>query len=279
MEPSPKSLTMKSLLLTLSILLSATALVVALVPSRSMARDSQDPELDARLGALSERIAALEALEQGAEPAVLAAPPATQVGPMTSKREALAGEDLRAFQERLDSLEQWVRGYETERERLDERSREGIVKRFEQMNQEQVAQALERKIEVLADQALNRDLSEHERLQALGWMRDVASKVEADPRLEVLDEMIYLGNASAEASVRADVWRQLDGVVDDRLLPALLAALRSDPDRRAREEAAETLAEYLPNEAAREGLRQAAEVDPDERVRSQALRSLSGGGK
>jgi HEAT repeat protein len=72
------------------------------------------------------------------------------------------------------------------------------------------------------------------------------------------------------------VWRQLSGVTDRRLLQPLLDALAFDTSVNAREEAAETLSDFLPDPAAESALRHAADNDPDEGVREDAREYLDG---
>ena len=108
-----------------------------------------------------------------------------------------------------------------------------------------------------------------ERLQALRFLRFQQHGNE-EARLLVLDAMMHLGVNAAEGSVRADVWRQMSGMTDARLLPALLDALAYDPVAEVREEAAETLIDFLPDPTVMAALQQAANNDPDGDVRRQA---------
>jgi len=89
--------------------------------------------------------------------------------------------------------------------------------------------------------------------------------------------MIALVHRSEDGDVRADVWRQMDGVVDPLLATALLDTLANDPYAQAREEAAESLAPFLPDAGVESALRAAAQYDEDEDVRAQASSSLRGG--
>lgn len=115
-----------------------------------------------------------------------------------------------------------------------------------------------------------------EMLDALRELRFQRLADGTDARLPVMDEMIALAQRSENGDVRADVWRQMDGVVDPAFATALLDALANDPHAKAREEAAESLSPFLPDPGVESALRAAAEFDEDEGVRAQALRSLSG---
>jgi hypothetical protein len=118
--------------------------------------------------------------------------------------------------------------------------------------------------------------SEQERLQGLRALRGRRLEDGTDARLLVLDDMLELARGSQDGGVRADVWRQLSGVTDRRLLQPLLDALAFDTSVNAREEAAETLSDFLPDPAAESALRHAAENDPDAGVREDARDYLDG---
>jgi len=91
----------------------------------------------------------------------------------------------------------------------------------------------------------------------------------------VVAEMIRIGAGSADPLRRADVWRQADARTKHQALaPALLQALASDPEPKVREEAAETLANYLERPEVRPALEHAAAHDADDDVRDQARRTL-----
>lgn len=117
-------------------------------------------------------------------------------------------------------------------------------------------------------------LTEEEMLTALRSLRGARSSNGTDPRLGVLPEMIRLAESSQDESARADVWRQLSGVTDPSLLQPLLRALQSDPSAKVREEAAETLGDFLPDANARDALQFAAENDASPDVRAQCYESL-----
>lgn len=127
--------------------------------------------------------------------------------------------------------------------------------------------------------ALVRDArrSEEERLRALGDLRGRFEPDGTDARLAVLDEMILLARTSVDAKTRADVWRQLSRVTDERLKQPLLDALAFDADAKAREEAAETLAGFRTDPVVDAALRAAAQNDASANVRRQANGSLAGG--
>jgi hypothetical protein len=72
------------------------------------------------------------------------------------------------------------------------------------------------------------------------------------------------------------VWRQLSHLTDPRLRQPLLDTLAYDEHAEAREEAAETLEDFLPDLGIEGALRLAAENDPDAGVRRQAASSLAG---
>ncbi len=87
---------------------------------------------------------------------------------------------------------------------------------------------------------------------------------------------LELARTLSKGETRADVWRQLSHVTDRRLRQPLLDALAYDEHAKAREEAAETLADFLPDRAVEGALRAAMENDVDAGVRRQAAESLAG---
>lgn len=119
--------------------------------------------------------------------------------------------------------------------------------------------------------------TEEERMRALGDLRGQREADGSDARLAVLDEMILLAQTSTNAKTRADVWRQMSHVTDPRLKRPLLDALSFDTSAKSREEAAETLADFLPDAQVDAALRAAAQNDTDQGVRRQAGASLAGG--
>ena len=125
--------------------------------------------------------------------------------------------------------------------------------------------------------------AEDARAAILDPASDEAAKLKAWARLRwesewgdaVLQEMIRVGETSQDEDVRADVWRQADGESRNTLLVGpLIRALQSDPAEKAREEAAETLANYLDEPGVKSALEDAAHNDSDKDVREQASESL-----
>ncbi|MBK7875589.1 MAG: hypothetical protein IPJ77_07535 [Planctomycetes bacterium] len=129
----------------------------------------------------------------------------------------------------------------------------------------------------LQKRARDTGLSELERLAALRELRGQRDANGADARLAVLDEILRLAQGSTDGNVRADTWRQLSHVTDPRLKAPLLDALALDVHAKSREEAAETLADFLPDAGVEAALRHAAENDADDAVRRQARVSRAGG--
>jgi len=92
---------------------------------------------------------------------------------------------------------------------------------------------------------------------------------------EVAAAMLRIFETSAESAVRADVLRHLHRSLPLGLAATVLRALQSDPERKVREEAAETLGPLRDDPSIRVALEHAAQNDPDLDVRAQALKSLS----
>ena len=166
---------------------------------------------------------------------------------------------LERLEELESSIERLVRAEEAERLSRESSNRE-------------VARSLDEWMRTAMDPSSTTD----QKLQALRRLRGRTSPDGADARLPVLPAMIELVQTSDDPDARADVWRQLSHCTDVSLLVPLLDSLTSDPSARVREEAAETLADFLPNPGVEAALRFAAENDASDRVRQQSLASLDG---
>ncbi len=124
---------------------------------------------------------------------------------------------------------------------------------------------------VLKARILDTALTPGQRLAALRTLRFSAP---LERTAEVVESMLLLMEASADAEVRADICRQLDKVTDPRFQAALLFRVQRDPSPKVREEAAESLGPLAGDPAVKLALEQAAAGDADEAVRRQAERSL-----
>ena len=133
-----------------------------------------------------------------------------------------------------------------------------------------LAERLER-VEASRAVLLNPNATTPELLAAHATLRSVPGAYTP----EMVARLVDLGAHATEARERADVWRQFDGATRlPALVDPLLSALRFDEHHDPREEAAETLAEYLDVPGVREALRFAGDNDPHEEVRRQARGSL-----
>ncbi len=112
--------------------------------------------------------------------------------------------------------------------------------------------------------------SSMEKLEALRLLRSADARSD-----DVVLAMIAVYDNESDPRIRADVFRQLDGVNTPELREPLLHAVSEEEVPDVREEAAETLAHFLPDENVREWLEYLRDNDPDEDVREQAGRSLS----
>jgi HEAT repeat protein len=121
---------------------------------------------------------------------------------------------------------------------------------------------------------LNPEAAVAERLAALRALRAANGRTN-----DIVQAMLKLQATSADANVRADVFRQLSGVTDPVMKPHLINGMLKDNDAKVREEAAETLAPFWSDPYVQSALRSAAENDPDEKVRKQALESLEKKGR
>ena len=263
----------------MALALAGVALVLTFLPRGSSGADPAVPaapadgtsltRLHRRLDDLTQRIEEIESDLELRAPVSLTAP----------EREAEApGAEVEARMERLEALLQ-ERTSRAERSGADGDASERQQQLEQLMRGDVDAEREERARIVEQMNGIARDPNEpeRERLRALRYLRFQRLADGSDARLGVLPDMIALGEASESGEVRADVWRQLSGVTDASLLGPLLDALARDPFPKAREEAAETLAGFLPDPEVEDALRFAADVDEDRGVREQARAALSGG--
>ncbi len=216
--------------------------------------------LDQRLQILQELIASQS--ERALSPTVVS----RQGEDSSTSQETLTSvqEEMKAALQRLEQLEEKQQGLNTRGEHW------GRMVSFSGFNNES-----EDAITGYRTRALDSGNSVEDRLAALKSLR--FSRIEEpDARTpDVVASMIDLVQTSADAGVRADIYRQLDGVTDPNLLQPLLDSLANDEHPEVREEAAETLAKYLPDDQVDAALRHAEAHDEDEGVREQAAESLS----
>ncbi len=108
------------------------------------------------------------------------------------------------------------------------------------------------------------------KLEALGILRSTGARSD-----DVVKQMIQAYYATDNPKWRADIFRQLSGVTTAELKQPLLEAVRdTNQHTDIRQEAAETLAHYLPDPDAKAWLEHLAANDADERVRAEAARRL-----
>jgi hypothetical protein len=154
-------------------------------------------------------------------------------------------------------------------ERLDEsarREREKAVRQAEDERRRQESTVSARETILDASASIADKSQAWRRLRSGGWTD------------AVVQEMVRLAQSSTDPAFRADVWRQADARERNLLLvPPLLQALGQDAEAAVREEAAETLENYLDQPGVRQVLETAARSDPDADVRRQAQAVLSSG--
>jgi hypothetical protein len=129
--------------------------------------------------------------------------------------------------------------------------------------------ALHRSVEATILDARTKD---SQKVEAHGRLRWVAGDYSA----AALAELIRIGARSADAALRADVWRLFDGAsTPPALMQPLLTALARDGSPIVRSEAAETLGHFLGDPRVVAALN-AATQDADPDVQAKARRTLSG---
>lgn len=123
-------------------------------------------------------------------------------------------------------------------------------------------------------QATNALASEEEKIRALRALRGNQDEFGDARNRDVVLSMIDLVETSEDPDVRADIYRQLSGVTEPDLKRPLLYSLANDSSAEVREEAAETLEDYLPDSEVLAALRYAADNDQSKDVREQARESM-----
>ncbi len=123
----------------------------------------------------------------------------------------------------------------------------------------------------LQAKAIDAAAPEQERVEALARLRSTRPDGRSP---EVVRSMVALLDASLDAELRARICTNLHRVVSDDLKRSLLAHVRGDESAKVREEAAESLGPMKLDPVVRAALEQAAQADPDEKVKKQAKRSL-----
>jgi len=118
---------------------------------------------------------------------------------------------------------------------------------------------------------LDPNLTELDRARALGMMR-LQGGHKAD---EVVDAALGILAQSKDARTRALIIRNLHGSGNSRLVTPLLGVLASDADEDVRDEAAETLDDFVAQPEVKAALEQAASGDASEKVRRRAQASLA----
>ena len=116
---------------------------------------------------------------------------------------------------------------------------------------------------------MNRESPIQDKLAALRMLRRADARTD-----DVVKEMALAYYSMDNDDAKADIFRQLDGVKTPELKTPLLDAVSKSTNTRVREEAAETLAAYLPDPDVKAWLEHLAANDPTQRVRREAQRSL-----
>jgi hypothetical protein len=258
-----------SLAIVAALLFAAMGSAVAIYTTRSEERSAgaANPETSVqghRLASLERRVEELVTLiEQRSTVAREVAAPkrlpvAEQAGTSTEVTDALA-----SIEKRLDELERRVA---EPRDRVERAQLRNI--------HEPTPAARLQMLDETIRQGNDPASTPEEMLIALSTLRGQTLEDGSDARLPVLPSMIELARVSDDGEVRADVWRQLSGVTAPELLNPLLYALANDEHAKAREEAAETLADYMPDPLVESALRYAFDNDADRGVRRQAVEGI-----
>ncbi|MFO1054496.1 MAG: HEAT repeat domain-containing protein [Planctomycetota bacterium] len=252
-------------------LTSLVALALALVAFVRSSRGADGAPLQAHapttdLSGLTARVLALESRPE----------PRTAEAVGESRRQnALEPGAVEALAVRIATLEETVRRLEshvivpqTSADPLTPEQEAAARREAEARRMVELASRVESARRLILDPAA----TETQKLESWTALRHAGENLWTDA---IVDEMVRIGLGSTDESIRADVWRQADGRSHSpRIVPGLLRALAQDSSENAREEAAETLAEYRSDPSVVAALQFAAEGDASEKVRRQARASL-----
>lgn len=126
-------------------------------------------------------------------------------------------------------------------------------------------------IETLQAAVLDSSRGARMRVDALRDLRNASPDARTPA---VAESMIRLADASDDPSLRADVFRHLHGAVPLAMKEVLIRRLSSDDAPQVREKVAECLGSLKSDASVVAALRNAADRDPDPKVRRKAERSL-----
>ena len=234
---------------------------------RALLLDAELSALQEGAAGLEESVRALEArisrLESAANAREAEAPPAVPDDEIARRIES-------ALDERLEKLEAEITDHLTAIERRA--SAPAVIGQQVETEEERAAIVAEKQAI-----AVDRTLSAESRIRALADLRFRDGR-----SLEVTRAMIeMIMDPAIEASRRAHIIRNLDGVTFPELKPSLIQSVLNDPDPEVREEAAETLGEYLRenDQEVGEVLRRVNQTDSANRVREEAANQLRGWGE
>ena len=180
-----------------------------------------------------------------------------------------AREEFVALTGDVNEIRTWLEELEAEREAGEEASKATLIDEiFRRSPAERI-----RPEEIDAQRGIAGDgaASDDTRLAALRQLRS-AKGIDRDVALSMIDLM----DATSESRVRADVIRNLHRSRHDELKQPLIDYLLHDPDREVREEAAETLGDYMSDQSVVAALERARDHDSSDDVREQARETLDG---
>ncbi|HEX6813500.1 MAG TPA: HEAT repeat domain-containing protein [Planctomycetota bacterium] len=222
-----------------------------------------DPELTTAVAALREELQQLKRAQLQPE---VAPPPAA---PLRQEADPASGVRLAALEQRLEQIE-------SELKRLAERPAKAQPTPEQRAALAEAEARRNAELPELLTKFADLRLTEAERLRALSTLRGrTVPGTTRKATHDAADAAIQLVQTSTVAKTRADVWRQMHGAGNARLAPHLVQSLLHDADADVREEAAESLDEYLDQPGVRQALQLASQNDADEKVRRQAARSLA----
>lgn len=218
--------------------------------------------------ALEQRLAELERRLDELGPVLVAAEVPSEAAPPSAQRTDLTVDSAEqsALDGRIAALERLLAQFESpERDSPREKARREQAERLEREEAIRTAQS------ILANPAS----PVAEMLVAHETLRRVADAYTPT----MVQALVQIGTSDPDSDTRARVWCNFDGSSHlPELVPHLLRALSTDPEPRVRDEASETLGNYLDDPDVLAAVKYAAEFDVSARVRQKAVRTLQESG-
>ncbi len=219
----------------------------------------------AEVGELRSNVRESKALVQATQASVRAMPPMPPPLPVEPEVPEIVEVDPK---ELIDAQQQMISELGERLAYLEAGMKQWLVFQQKMMLEGEI-EASPELVAAMKQQVLNPNASEADRLQALRILR---RNDERSP--EVVASMIQMASTTESPRVRADIFRQMEGVEDPAFGQTLLQFAANDPNAMVREEAVESMEAFVSDPRYLEALTLIAEQDASDEVRVEAYEVL-----